>query len=91
MIKHHIVQRKFGWSNHEVNLHTRDQRFERAYHLLFPDMLPIERINRILHLDSTAYNPDVVREVKRVIDEVRSEWIDAYDYRCFKWNNIFNK
>lgn len=90
-VKHHIIQRFYGWSNHEKNLHTRTQRFENAYHTLFPTMLPIERIQKLLSLDSQAYNPDVVREIEKVCKQVEDAWIDAYDYRCFKWKNVFTK
>jgi len=90
-IRHHIIQRKFGGSNEEVNFHRRDQRFETAYHTVFPDMLPIERVNRILELDSSAYNPDLAQVLKDAINEVRREGINAYKELCFKKNNIFTQ
>lgn len=90
-VKHHIIQRFYGWSNHEQNLHSRPQRFEQAYHTLFPTMLPIERIQRILELDSTAYNPDVVRQIEKVVEQVKREGIEAYNYKCFRERNVFTK
>jgi hypothetical protein len=33
-------------------------------------MLPIERIQKLLSLDSQAYNPDVVREIEKVCKQV---------------------
>jgi hypothetical protein len=45
----------------------------------------------LLSLDSQAYNPDVVREIEKVCKQVEDAWIDAYDYRCFKWKNVFRK
>lgn len=89
IVKHHVIQRFHWWSNHEQNLHARTQQFENAYHTLFPTMLPVDRIKRLLELDSQAYNPDVVREIQRVVDSVSKAGIDAYDYRCLKWSNVF--
>lgn len=89
-VGHHIIQRFYGWSNHLQNIHRRPQSFEHAYHILFPTMLPIERVQEILNLDSTAYNPDVVKELNQAIARVRREWIEAYDFRCFKEKNVFN-
>lgn len=91
LIKHHIAQRTHWGSNHPQNLHARTIEFERAYHTIFPCMLPIDRIQKILDLDSQVYNPEVVQEVNKVIEQVRKDWIDAYDYRCFRWNNVFTK
>jgi hypothetical protein len=54
-------------------------------------MLPIERVNRILELDSSAYNPDLAQVLKDAINEVRREGINAYDERCFRFNNIFTQ
>ena len=72
-IRHHIIQRKFGGSNHDLNLHTRDERLERAYHTVFPDMLPIDRVNRILELDKSVYVRDAAQVLKDAIEEVRRE------------------
>ena len=84
-IWHHIIQRWNNGTNHPNNIHKRDERLERAYHTVFPWLiLPVERIQRILDLDKTAYNPEVVAEIERVIDEARRAREDAYDYRCIK-------
>ena len=91
VVGHHIIQRTHGGSNHPQNIHYRPVAFERAYHTIFEDNLPIDRIQRILNLDSQAYNPDVVRDINSLLDTVRKEWADAYDYRCLKGNNIFTK
>lgn len=84
-IKHHIIQRWSNWSNHPDNLHVRDQRLERAYHTVFDwVMLPIDRIQRILNLDKTAYNPEVVAEIEKVVNEAREAREDAYNPNCIK-------
>lgn len=90
-VGHHIIQRTHGGSNHPQNIHYRSEVFERAYHAIFENNLPIDRIQRILDLDSQVYNPEVVSELNWLIERVRREWADAYDYRCLKRNNIFNK
>lgn len=90
-VGHHIIQRMHWGSNHPQNIHYRPVGFERAYHAIFEDNLPIDRIHRILSLDSQAYNPDVVSELNWLIEKIRNEWADAYDYRCLKGNNIFTK
>jgi hypothetical protein len=72
-IRNHIIQSKFGGSNHDLNLHTRDERLERAYHTVFPDMLPIDRVNRILELDESVYVRDAAQVLKDAIEEVRRE------------------
>ena len=91
LVRHHIIQRLYWWSNHEENLHPRTVEFEKAYHTLFPEMLPIERIQALLQLDSTAYNPEVVRIINKVCDSINKAWIDAYNPICFRQRNIFTK
>ena len=85
-VRHHIIQRASNWTNHADNLHRRDQRTEAAYHTLFPwVMLPIERVQRILNLDSTAYNPEVIAEINMVVNEAREAREDAYNPECIKY------
>ena len=91
IVRHHIIQRMYGWSNHESNLHSRPEYFENAYHTLFPQMLPIERIQKILSIDSTAYNPEVVREINKVVEQARRAGKEAYNPICFRERNVFDK
>lgn len=85
LIKHHIIQRASNWSNHPDNLHTRDERLERAYHTVFDwVMLPVERIQKILNLDRAAYNPEVIKEIEKVVNQARWIQLEAYNPNCIK-------
>ena len=91
IIGHHILQRKFGGSNHPDNIHYRDEVTERAYHHLFPVgwELPALRISRILEMDASAYRDAVAERLYRVIGDIHDLGPDAYKPTTLKKRNVF--
>ena len=89
LIRHHIIQRTFWGANIEENFHRRTPEFEQAYHTVFPTLLPAERVESLLLLDASAYNPVVLKAMFDFNNKVKWLWISAYKRECFKPNNIF--
>lgn len=84
--KHHIIQKKDGGSNYSWNLIRLDVWLHNAIHKVFPDPYtrPIDRINRILEIDHTVYNPEALNILRETLWIIWNMWIDAYDEKCIR-------
>ena len=93
MTRHHKIHRSDGWSNHHDNIEIVTWVVHEAIHTLFSEQnsLPIDKINRLLQIDYSVYEPEVVEMIYKTINEVKELWIEAYNPKCFNDKNVFTK
>jgi len=64
---HHVVPRSRDGSNAPDNKVRLDQRVHRALHMIFANQTPIEQIQRIIGINSTALTHQFKEDVGRIL------------------------
>jgi len=66
--RHHIVPRSKWWSDINNNILIMDIRRHNALHMLFDNATPIEQIDKILKLSTTALTEEVKSDIIKILN-----------------------